>query len=307
MWTQLRFTVDGQWAEAWSDALLEAGAASVQCEDADADSPAEVALFGEPGEPAPAPSWRRTRLEALIDRAQRAEPLVALAAERLGLASPTDLECEPVEEQDWVRLTQSQFDPIEVGERLLIAPSWHRDALAAGHQVGRKPIELDPGLAFGTGSHPTTRMCLEWIDREDMAGRSVLDYGCGSGILAIAAALLGANPVLAIDIDPQAVHAARENAARNRVHLDCRAASESVDGPFDVVLANILANPLRVLAPVLSALVKPGGRLVLSGLLSTQSVEIMARYPEFDFNIDNEREGWACLAGIRVRAAQESR
>lgn len=302
MWIELRFTVDGELAEAWSDALIEAGAASVQSEDADADSPAEVALFGEPGEPAPAASWRRTRLAALIDRDQAIEALLARASELGGLAPPTDYAYEPVAEQDWVRLTQSQFDPIEVGERLLIAPSWHRDALLARDDLtGRHLIELDPGLAFGTGSHPTTRMCLEWLDRQALTGRSVIDYGCGSGILAIAAGLLGAAPLLAVDIDPQAVVAAHDNAQRNHIDLDCRLASESIGGPFDVVLANILANPLRVLAPVLAALVRPGGHLVLAGLLASQSEEIMARYPEFDLRIDAEREGWACLAGPRVR------
>jgi ribosomal protein L11 methyltransferase len=302
VWTELRFTVDGELAEAWSDALIEAGAASVQCEDADADSPAEVALFGEPGEPAPAASWRRTRLAALIDRDQAIEALLLRASAQGGLVPPTDYECEPVAEQDWVRLTQSQFDPIEIGERLLIAPSWHRDALLAQDGLAkRRLIELDPGLAFGTGSHPTTRMCLEWLERQALTGRSVIDYGCGSGILGIAAGLLGAASVLAVDIDPQAVIAARDNARRNGVDLDCRSASESIGGPFDVVLANILANPLRVLAPVLAALVRPGGQLVLAGLLASQSAEIMACYPQFDLRVDAEREGWACLAGPRVR------
>jgi ribosomal protein L11 methyltransferase len=144
-------------------------------------------------------------------------------------------------------------------------------------------------------------MCLEWLERQALTGRSVIDYGCGSGILGIAAGLLGAASVLAVDIDPQAVIAARDNARRNGVDLDCRLASESIGGPFDVVLANILANPLRVLAPVLAALVRPGGQLVLAGLLASQSAEIMACYPQFDLRVDAEREGWACLAGPRVR------
>jgi ribosomal protein L11 methyltransferase len=300
VWLEVSFIVEGALAERWSEALLESGALSVQSEDADADSPAEVALFGEPGEPAPAESWTHTRLAALIDRALEPEVLIGEAARRADQPRPVEWTSTEVAEQDWVRLTQSQFEPIEIGQRLLIAPSWHVETLSAGYVGSRAVIELDPGLAFGTGSHPTTRMCLEWIDQRLQRASRVIDYGCGSGILAIAAARLGASEVLAVDIDPQAVESARDNARANRAEVRCAHAQEPIDGTFDVVLANILANPLRVLAPLLSAMVAPRGTLVLAGLLVSQVEEIASHYPGIDLEVFAEREGWACLAGQRT-------
>ncbi|MFM1989043.1 MAG: Ribosomal protein methyltransferase [Pseudomonadota bacterium] len=300
-WHELRIEVGRDEAEPWSDALLEAGALSVQAEDADAESPDEQPLYGEPGMPAAAaevvPGWRRTVLAALLDA--QADPravLEAAAAER-GAAAPPILEVRFVPDQDWVRLTQSQFEPIPIGERLVIAPSWH-----AGGDPGRIEIVLDPGLAFGTGSHPTTRLCLQWLERALPPGSTVIDYGCGSGILAIAAARLGAARVVGVDIDPQALVATADNAARNRVTVEVRSTSDARPEPADVVVANILSSPLKLLAPVLTDLVKPGGVLVLSGVLERQVDEVAAVYaPRLPVAAVGLAEGWACLAGTKPR------
>jgi ribosomal protein L11 methyltransferase len=294
MWTEVIFVIGQDRVEAWSDALLECGAVSVQAEDADDGSPDEQALFGEPGEPAPAPGWLRTRLAAMIGDDVDPGQLLAEAAARCGEPVPAEHRLRPVPECDWVRQTQAQFEPIPVGKRLWITPSWHLDEKPGD---ARLPIVLDPGLAFGTGSHPTTRMCLEWLDARLAPGATMIDYGCGSGILAIAAARLGAGRVLAIDIDPQAIESTRANAAINRVTLEAREAGGALPEPADVVVANILANPLRILAPLLSSLVKPGGSLVLAGLLDRQADEIAACYPDIALTAWRSLDGWTCLAG----------
>jgi len=296
-WRELVFVVPAADVDAWSDALLDAGALSVQADDADADSPDEQAIFGEPGLPVEHAGWSRTRLAALL--AEDAEPARALAraAAAIERAVPPDWTLRDVAEQDWVRASQAQFEPIAVGERLLITPSWHLDEHAGAQRApgGRAVIVLDPGLAFGTGSHPTTRMCLQWLSEHLVAGTHVVDYGCGSGILAIAAARLGASPVVAVDIDPQAVASAASNARVNRVDIDVRGTRDAAPEPADVVLANILASPLKVLAPMLSALVRPGGRLVLAGLLDRQAGEVAAAYPQFDVRTYASIDGWTCL------------
>ncbi len=308
MWIEVAFVVDGASVDAWTEALLEAGASSVQTEDADAQSADEQALFGEPGEPAPASAWPRTRLTVLIDAASAdervADDLLALAGARCGLAKPIDFERRTVPDEDWVRTTQQQFTPFAVGRRLWVTPSWHLpDAARAGGGSatveGRHAIILDPGLAFGTGSHPTTRLCLEWLDAHLEGGESMIDYGCGSGILAIAAARLGADPVCGIDIDPQALASARYNAATNRVSIVLRSSADPPPAPADLVVANILANPLRVLAALLETLVAPGGRLVLAGLLERQAAAIAGCYPMTDLQSWRTLDGWTCLAGVR--------
>lgn len=303
MWSEIVFVVERDAVDAWSDALLGAGAASVQAEDADADAPAEAALFGEPGEPTPASGWSRTRLAALTAAGTDAAALLARAAALCARPAPAGFELREVPDQDWVRVTQSQFAPIPVGRRLWITPSWHLPAHAgvrAPPRVdGRHAIVLDPGLAFGTGSHPTTRLCLEWLDGHLRGGERVIDYGCGSGILAIAAARLGAARVCAIDIDAQALASARRNAAVNAVTLDIRATGSPPPEPADLVVANILANPLRLLAPLLCGLVAPGGRLVLAGLLDRQAAEIAACYPTVALQAWRSLDGWTCLAGVR--------
>ncbi len=297
MWSEILFTVAGEDVERWTDALLEAGALSVEAEDADADSPDEQALFGEPGEPAPAAAWARTRLRVLVEADTDSAALMAEVAQANGLQCPS-FNSTAIADQDWVRLTQSQFEPIPVGKRLVIVPSWHLEAERA-RVADAELIMLDPGLAFGTGSHPTTRMCLEWLDARITPGQSVIDYGCGSGILAIAAARLGAGTVTAIDIDPQALTSTRDNAQANDVSVQVMAAESAMPEAADIVVANILANPLRLLAPLLTSLVRPGGSLVLAGLLERQADELCALYPDVALEVFARREGWACLAGVR--------
>jgi ribosomal protein L11 methyltransferase len=300
-WHELRIEVARDDAEPWSDALLEAGALSVQAEDADAESPDEQPLYGEPGMPAAGaermPGWFRTVLAALIDESVDARSVLDAAAEAIGRPAPPIAEIRFVADQDWVRLTQSQFEPILIGERLVITPSWH-----ASDDPSRIEIVLDPGLAFGTGSHPTTRLCLQWLERTLPAGATVIDYGCGSGILAIAAARLGAAHVVGVDIDPQALVATRENAQHNRVEVEVRASSEARPEPADVVVANILSSPLKLLAPMLTDLVRPGGLLVISGVLERQIDDVSAAYaPRLALQVAGLADGWACLAATKPR------
>jgi|688.fasta_scaffold05308_18 ribosomal protein L11 methyltransferase len=300
-WQELLIEVGPDDAEPWSDALLEAGALSVQAEDADAESPDEQPMYGEPGMPAAAasslPGWRRTILAAMLDQQTDAVRLLDTAARALGMAAPAVREIRTIPDQDWVRLTQSQFEPIPIGERLLITPSWH-----VLPDDGRLAIVLDPGLAFGTGSHPTTRLCLQWLERELSPGASVIDYGCGSGILAIAAARLGAGKVIGIDIDAQALISARDNAHRNQVSIDVRAGADARPEPADVVVANILSSPLKLLAPVLIDLVRPGGTLVLSGVLARQVDEVSQAYAaRMTMSVAGTTDGWACLVGSKPR------
>lgn len=301
---ELIFLAGADEADRWSDALLEAGALSVQAEDADADSPDEQAIYGEPGIPAVRAGWDRTRLTVLIAEEDDPAGVLAQAGAEAGLDVPEAFELRELADRDWVGASQAQFAPIPVGDRLLITPSWHVDALARpaeGEADDRITIVLDPGLAFGTGSHPTTHMCLQWLGEHLRPGERVIDYGCGSGILAIAARRLGAGEVVGVDIDPQAVSSTRANALVNGVELDVRLSTEAPPEPADVVVANILSNPLKVLAPMLSALVAPGGRLVLAGLLDRQAEEVAAAYPSIGLAVYAEREGWACLAGAKNR------
>lgn len=300
-WLEVEFVVAGEDVDAWDEALFAAGALSVRTEDADADGPLERALFGEPGEPEIAHAWRRTRIAALIEAAVSPLEFVARAAREAGLGTPDPVAITEVAERDWVAATQAQFQPIDIGARLRITPSWHRDAPQdRGAATPRVEIVLDPGLAFGTGTHPTTRMCLEWLDRELPAGVSVIDYGCGSGILAIAATRLGAGAVTAIDIDEQALRSTRDNAAANGVSLTVLSGERAACAPAQVVVANILASPLRMLAPLLEGLVAPGGTLILAGLLERQVDEVASAYREIELHAWAVRDGWACLVGKRT-------
>ncbi len=305
MWIRIRFVIAGEGAESWSDALLAAGAVSVDASDADADSEAECALFGEPGEPPAPPAWPRTRLTVLFaddetgGAAGGERILEAVRARLPNAAPPSDIECDTLADEDWVQAVQREFTPFAVGRRLWITPSWH--AGPAEVPDGRQAIVLDPGLAFGTGSHPTTRLCLEWLDEHIAGGTSLIDYGCGSGILAIAAARLGAAPVTAIDIDPQALAAAARNAEANHAAIELQSGEKAAPVRADVVVANILANPLRVLAPLLESLVVPGGSLVLAGLLDRQAGEIARQYPHTGLSSWRTLDGWTCLAGKRHR------
>lgn len=291
-WQNVSFLTDASHAEPLCDALMEAGALSASIEDADAGTPDEKPQFGEPGS-VNSPGWQHSRVVALMEPDADAAALLAEAAAAIGLAEVPCFSIEEVAEQNWVQLTQSQFDPIRVSERLWIVPSWHESPDPAAIN-----LILDPGMAFGTGSHPTTRLCLEWLERNVSADCSLLDYGCGSGILAIAAARLGAGSVAGVDIDPQAVDAARANAERNGVTALFADSTQPLAGEYDVVVANILSNPLRVLAPAICAHVRSGGRLALSGILREQAEEIIGIYAQWlPLQVADVREDWVCLAG----------
>jgi len=276
-----------------SDALMgELDALSVSVEDADAQTGAEQALFGEPGMPPPREGWQRSVLKALFaDEAQATEAATLLLAQEWAAGAQLR-SIDTVPDEDWVRLTQSQFAPVSITDDFWIVPSWHEPPAEA-----RRVIRLDPGLAFGTGTHPTTRMCLRWIAREASAWPRVLDYGCGSGILAIGAALHGARVVDAVDIDPVAVESTRANASANGVTLQA-GLPEAATGAYDLVLANILATPLKLLAPLLCGHLAPGAPLVLAGILSRQADELKAAYaPWCALQVGDEIEGWILMTG----------
>lgn len=281
--------------ESVSDALDALDALSVSVEDADALTPAESALFGEPGMPPPKDGWQRSRVVALFSEEAAAREAARLLALQDFFVGCQTLGVQTVAEQDWVRLTQSQFEPVEITSTFWIVPSWHEPP-AAAQQV----IRLDPGLAFGTGTHPTTRMCLRWTAQRDQTARRVLDYGCGSGILAIGAAKFGANDIVAVDIDPAAVEATRLNAAANHVTLQA-GLPELAHGVFDLVLANILATPLKVLAPLLcSHVAEGGGQLVLAGILARQADELRDAYaPWVALEVSDEEEGWILMTAAK--------
>lgn len=282
-----------------SDALMDdLGALSVSVEDADAGTGAEQAIFGEPGLPAPAEGWGRSSLAALFDSEGGATAAAARLLARPGFEAVRVRALRAVDERDWVRVTQSQFAPVEVTSGFWIVPSWHDVPPGATHT-----IRLDPGLAFGTGTHPTTRMCLRWTARHagSLAHRwaRVLDYGCGSGILAIGAARFGARSIDAVDIDPSAVQATRDNAAANGVSLNA-GLPEQARGEYRLVYANILATPLTLLAPLLCGHVAPGGDLVLAGILDRQADALTAAYaPWITLQVEDTEDGWILMTGRR--------
>ncbi|MCS4533969.1 50S ribosomal protein L11 methyltransferase [Neisseria montereyensis] len=290
---QITIAVKDNVAERLADALMEHGALSAAIEDAYAGTANEQAIFGEPGMPAEQ-IWQQSKVIALFDESADVAPAVTAAAEDCGIAVP-EYETELLAEQDWVRLTQAQFDPIQISERLWITPSWHE-----APDENAVNLQLDPGLAFGTGSHPTTRLCLQWLDNNLKGGESVLDYGCGSGILAIAALKLGAGSATGVDIDEQAIRASNSNAAQNNVSATFLLPDALPPHQFDVVVANILANPLRMLGSLLAERTKQGGRIVLSGILDEQVEEMSGIYNEwFELAPVQTDEGWACLSGTR--------
>ena len=293
-WLSIAIETDCQHAEALADALLEAGALSASIEDADAGTANETPQFGEPGS-VTTPGWDRSRVIALLEAGTDASELIAACAPLAGLDDTPTFTEEEVAEQNWVQLTQAQFDPIQVSERLWIVPSWH-----VAPDPNAIVLVLDPGMAFGTGSHPTTRLCLEWLERTVTPGVSILDYGCGSGILAIAAAKLGAGEVLGVDIDLQAVTAAKNNAEANQVSACFDDSTKEIQGQFDIVVANILSNPLKALAPAICSHVRPGGMLALSGILVEQADELIEAYSSYiPLALADSRDGWVCLAGVK--------
>ena len=295
MWVEVKLETEALRADALADALLACGAISASVEDAHAGTGLETPQFGEPdgtSNSPPTPLWNRSRVIALFEPAADLRVRIAKAA---GVSDPTTILLTEIAEQDWVRLTQSQFDPMCINEQLWIVPSWH-----VAPNVDAINLVLDPGLAFGTGSHPTTFLCLDWLTQIDCRNKSVLDYGCGSGILAIAAARLGAGAVLGVDIDPNALIAAKDNAANNHVDLQLRHSAQPLAEIFDIVVANILTNPLCVLAPLLVERIAAGGRLALSGVLETQAEQVIAAYaPYLPLKIGATRDGWVRLEGTK--------
>jgi ribosomal protein L11 methyltransferase len=283
--------------EATSDALLEElEALSVSVEDADADTSEENALFGEPGEPPPRLAWQRSVVKALFADRPSAEAAATLLLAQDWAAGLQLQDITPVPDEDWVRLTQSQFAPVPITADFWVVPSWH-----SAPPEARRVIKLDPGLAFGTGTHPTTRMCLRWTaqhaHQHAVQWQRVLDYGCGSGILAMGAALHGAVNIDAVDIDPAAVQATLANAHNNQVVLRV-GLPEVAEGTYGLVFANILATPLKLLAPLLVSYLAPGGHLVLAGILDRQADELKAAYaPWLELDVQDTQEGWILMTG----------
>lgn len=296
-WRLLKIQANEQNADNISDALMDLGALSCSIEDAHAETQAEQAIFGEPGDPPPG-IWHKNIVTAMFDEATDLTEIIR----QLSLATATNdfqYETEQIAEQDWVRTTQAQFDPIKITDNLWIVPTWHQSSWQETANPNAINIELDPGLAFGTGSHPTTHLCLEWLTKT-MPANTVLDYGCGSGILAIAAKKLGAKQVVGVDIDTQAIVASQYNAQQNQVDADFFDADTFSHQTFDVVVANILSSALMVLAPALAKYCKTGGKLALSGILESQTDALIERYSEwFTMDIPIQRDDWVLLTGTR--------
>ncbi len=303
-WVSLIIKVDDTHAELLGEALLEQGALSIDIHDAAAGTAGEQLLFGEPGAPADE-IWQNAEVTALFEKEADIAAIILAVEHATQISVNANYRLEDVAEQDWVRVTQSQFSPIQISERLWIVPTWHQSPDPAAIN-----LTLDPGLAFGTGSHPTTQLCLAWLDQNLQRGERLLDYGCGSGILAIAALKLGAGHVAGIDIDPNAVDASRMNAECNQCDqskIVFASAYDDLDGRLpadkqvDVVVANILANPLIILAPILMSACQSGGRIVLSGVLQEQAEEVMIVYQQwFNMRISGEQDGWVLLTGDKI-------
>ncbi len=293
-WLTLTVDANATDADRLSESLLDLGAISVDVHDADAGTEGEKAIFGEPGELV-ASMWAHSRITALFPADTVPEGVMNQAAQSAGLMNLPAYQVSILEDDDWVRRTQSQFRPICISRRLWIVPTWHKpeDPEAIN-------IELDPGLAFGTGSHPTTRLCLRWLDTNIQGGETVLDYGCGSGILAIAALKLGAASAIGVDLDPQAIQAGIYNAAANKVPAQFYLPDEMPQIKADIVVANILTNPLKLLAPLIAQHVRSGGKVALSGILNSQAGEVIDVYTQwFDLESPIEEDGWVCLSGVR--------
>lgn len=296
-WVSLKIEAQDNTADLISDTLMELGALSAIIEDANAETIDEQPIFGEPGDPPPG-IWQQNLVSALFDEGVDINAVMAELESQTRLPS-LSYSTETIQEQDWVRATQSQFDPIRITDSLWIVPTWHDspnpDAIN---------IILDPGLAFGTGSHPTTHLCLNWLTHTVKSGQSVLDYGCGSGILAIAAKKLGAAKVVGVDIDPQAIQSSLYNAEQNAVIAEFYPASQYQTAQFDIVVANILSSALSVLAPALASSCKAGGKIALSGILREQEAAVSAIYAEwFDMETPLYMDSWVLLTGTRKCAS----
>jgi ribosomal protein L11 methyltransferase len=292
-WQRIALVVEGRHAEALGEALEERGALAIEVTDADAGTGAERAVFGEPG--SEAGPWPRARLAALFAPEADARGALAAALEECGVGALTPAMVDQIADEDWVALTQRQFWPIRAGERLWVVPTWHRPP-----EPDAVNVMMDPGAAFGTGWHPTTRLCLAWLERQVRPDDVVLDYGCGSGILGIAAMKLGARAAIGVDVDPRALEAARYNASVNGVRLDVLEAGAAIAHPATISVANILANPLRVLAPLIAGRTLARGRIALSGILDEQAEEVAAAYaPYARLEVEACESGWVLLAGER--------
>jgi ribosomal protein L11 methyltransferase len=292
-WVSLKIEARDQNADLISDTLMAMGALSAIIEDANAETIDEQPIFGEPGDPPPG-IWQQNLVSALFDEGADIAKIMAELELQSGL-SMLQYSTETIQEQDWVRATQSQFEPIRITDQLWIVPTWHVSPNADAIN-----IILDPGLAFGTGSHPTTHLCLSWLTQEIRPNMSVLDYGCGSGILAIAAKKLGADHVVGVDIDAQAIQSSLYNAQQNSSAADFHHASLYESNEFDIVVANILSSALSVLAPALAASCKPGGKIALSGILKEQEADVSAIYAEwFTMQPAQYMESWVLLTGTK--------
>lgn len=296
----LTITLSRDLAEAFGDELMARGVLSVSVEDADEGTTAERAIFGEPG--ASTGLWERCELTALFDGGTTREACLDVMWEVAALFDVTSLNYTEatIDDTDWVKQNQAQFPPIKISDRITIVPTWHEVAKERDDAIH---IALDPGAAFGTGSHPTTRLCLQWLESHLTTGRRVLDYGTGSGILAIAAKKLGAGETMGVDIDRAAVETARYNATQNAVEIAFATTEDTLDYVADVTVANILANPLKVLAPLLASHTIANGQLVLAGILDEQANDIIEIYaPWFTLSVWRAEEGWSCIAGRRHAA-----
>jgi ribosomal protein L11 methyltransferase len=292
-WLLLKIAANEHNAELISDALMDIGALSASIEDANAETDTEQAIFGEPGDPPPG-IWQQNIVTAMFAEDIDASQVISALCEQTAIPQ-LQFTTEIIIEQDWVRATQAQFEPIKITDKLWIVPTWHvapnSDAIN---------IVLDPGLAFGTGSHPTTHLCLDWLSQQTLENHSVLDYGCGSGILAIAAKKLGATEVVGVDIDAQAIIASGYNAQQNQVAIEFYDANTFSHQQFDVVVANILSSALMVLAPVLAKYCKTGAKLALSGILQPQTEALIARYSEwFNMDVPQQNDAWILLTGTK--------
>lgn len=284
-WIQINATVEEALAEPLSDAFMEVGACSVTFEDAK-DQPIFEPELGT------TPIWQHTRVVGLFDAETDTQAIVSSLENLLPDIAATQYKIEALEDKDWVRAWMDQFEPMRFGQRLWIVPSWHTPP-----EADAVNLMLDPGMAFGTGTHPTTSLCLTWLDQHAPTGLNVIDYGCGSGVLALAAQKLGAADVRGTDIDPQAIIASEQNAERNQADIDFKLVKDFQAAPADLLVANILAGPLKELAPEFIRLLKPGGTLVLSGLLTNQAPELIAFYDQQGFALleQQDLDDWSLL------------
>jgi ribosomal protein L11 methyltransferase len=292
-WVSIIIQAQDDTADLIGDTMMALGALSAVIEDANAETVDEQPIFGEPGDPPPG-IWQKNLVSVMFDEGVDVSEMMSALESETNLSS-LQYTIETIEEQDWVRATQAQFNPIEINEKMWIVPTWHE-----AQDAGAINIVLDPGLAFGTGSHPTTHLCLDWLTKQVGANQTVLDYGCGSGILAIAAKKLGAGEVVGTDIDLQAVESSVYNAEQNQVDIDFYDAEQYEIKAFDIVVANILSSALSVLAPVLASACKSGGKIALSGILSEQTEQLTAIYSQwFDMAPPKTMDAWVLLTGIK--------